>query len=229
MNYTIRKSNERAYFDHGWLKTYHTFSFGNFHDPKHTNFRALRVINEDQVLPGNGFPSHAHRNMEIITYVLSGQLAHKDSLANVSILKAGELQVMHAGTGITHSEYNPSATEPVHFLQIWLTPDTQGVEAGYQQTSPNLKVNDWTLTASKDAKNGSLPIHQDTKIFLADMPQEATLPITIDQFGWLQVINGSFMLNDTAIDHGDGVAFEAPASYTLKATTPGKVLLFLLT
>ncbi len=225
MSYTLRKSKDRAFFDHGWLKTYHTFSFASYYDPRYENFRSLRVINEDRVDADKGFPSHSHRNMEIITYVLSGELAHRDSLGTESILHTNELQLMHAGSGITHSEYNPSPTDPVQFLQIWLIPNKQNVAPGYQQVMPQLKKNNWTLIASKDGQD-SLTIYNDSKIFLADVEPETKLPIKIEHYGYLQVMSGSFMLNDTFIEHGDGIAFDEPGTFSLIAKTAGKVILF---
>lgn len=230
MTYSIRKSNERAFFDHGWLKTYHTFSFGSFYDPRFMGFHSLRVINEDRVAPNEGFPAHSHRNMEIITYVIEGALAHKDSTGTESIIHQNELQLMHAGTGITHSEYNPSSSEPVHFLQIWLLPDEQEVKPGYQQMLPKLKKNALTLVASKDGHEGSLVIHQDAQVYLAEMQADASLKIPVKRAGWLQVISGSFLCNNMPINQGDGMAIDSPSptpgECTLTCKTAGKILFF---
>ncbi len=226
MTYTIRKAKDRGFFDHGWLKTYHTFSFGNYYDSNFMGFRSLRVINEDQVMPDSGFPSHSHKNMEIITYVIEGELAHKDSLGTESILRQNELQLMHAGSGITHSEYNPSHKNPVHFLQIWLIPDVQDVEPGYSQVSANLTNDVWTLVAAKE--KGLLRIYQDSEVSLAPVTAGKSLALNVERYGHLQVVSGSFMLDDVRLDHGDGVAFTAAGAYALKAASPGKLLFFSL-
>lgn len=228
MGYTIRKSNERAFFDHGWLKTYHTFSFGNFYDPRYMGFRALRVINEDRVSPGEGFPSHSHRDMEIITYVISGELAHKDSLGTVSVLHANELQLMHAGTKITHSEYNPNDKEPVHFLQIWVLPSSEGAAPGYQQVAPKLQKNTWNLLASPDKRSASLRINQDVELYLAEVDPDVSLQVSSTHFGWLQVVTGSVLFNDVILDHGDAVAIDAPATFSLTAKASAKLMFFSL-
>ncbi|MBS0637915.1 MAG: pirin family protein [Verrucomicrobia bacterium] len=218
----IRKANERGYFDHGWLKTYHTFSFGDYLDPDFMGFRSLRVINEDRVEPNVGFPSHSHRNMEIITYVLEGELAHKDSTGTSSTLHKNELQLMHAGSGITHSEYNPSKTEPVHFYQIWLTPDTQNVTPGYQQMMPKLVPNELVLVASKD---GPLKIYQAARVYIAEVTSQ--LELTIENAAWIQIARGNFALDDTTLlDEGDGVAINNTGTHTLTAKTAGTIILF---
>ena len=226
MNYSIRKSSDRGFYDHGWLKTIHTFSFGGYYDPEFMGFGTLRVINEDRVAPNKGFGAHDHQNMEIITYVLEGQLAHRDSTGTESILGANELQLMHAGSGITHSEYNPSSKDAVHFLQIWIKPDIQDAKPGYQQMLPVLMKNQLTLVASKDGQQGSLQMHQNAKLYIADMDLGSSFTIQIGQFGWLQVASGSFLFGDVVIDHGDGIAIESPGELTLTAKTAGKVLFF---
>lgn len=220
----IRKANKRGYFDHGWLKTYHTFSFADYYDPNFMGFQSLRVINEDRVEPNVGFPSHSHRNMEILTYVLEGELAHKDSTGTASTLHTNEVQLMHAGTGITHSEYNPS-DKPLHFFQIWLIPDTQNVTPGYQQMMPTLKPNQLTLVASKDGQNGSLQMYQNAKVYIADVTDQ--LELTVETTAWLQIARGSFTLDGTTpLDHGDGLGFETAGKHTLKATSPGTIIYF---
>src|SRR4051794_21435216 len=165
----IRRSGERGHFDHGWLDTYHSFSFGDYYDPRQMGFRSLRVLNEDWVQPGGGFPTHGHQDMEILTYVLDGALAHRDSLGNGSVIRPGELQRMTAGTGILHSEATPSAREPVHLLQIWLRPDRAGHRPGYEQRAfdPAEARGRWRVLASGDGRDGSLTIHQDARLLLS--------------------------------------------------------------
>ncbi len=226
MNATIRKSQERGYFDHGWLKTYHTFNFGDYYDSRYTGFKTLRVINEDQVMPDSGFGMHAHRNMEIITYIIEGSLAHKDSLGNTSVLRTNELQLMHAGTGITHSEYNPSTKDPVHFLQIWLTPDVQNVTPGYSQVMPHLEKNALTLIAAKE--KAPLTIYQEAKVYLLDLEANKSISLPVENSGYLQIIKGTILLDNTPLDHGDGAAFTSSKSYTLIAKTPCLAIYFSL-
>src|SRR5262245_57998672 len=173
----VRKATKRGHFDHGWLDTYHTFSFGDYYDPEHMGFRVLRVINEDVVAPGEGFGMHGHRDMEIVTIVLSGALEHRDSLGNGEVLRPGEFQRMSAGTGIMHSEFNPSATEPVHLYQIWLLPEKRGLTPSYEQKpfDPAARVGRWQLVASPDAAEGSLRIHQSARLFLGNIAASTTL------------------------------------------------------
>src|SRR5947207_8829857 len=167
--FQVRKAEERGHFNHGWLDTAHTFSFSDYYDPRHMGFRSLRVINEDRVLPAQGFGMHGHRDMEILTYILDGTIEHKDSLGHGSLLRSGELQRMSAGTGIRHSEYNASKTDPVHFYQIWLLPEQRGIQPGYEQKAFDLhaRPGQFLLVASPDARDGSLRIHQDADIYLA--------------------------------------------------------------
>ena len=197
---TIRKSEERGHANHGWLDSYHTFSFANYYDPDQMGFRSLRVINEDQIQKGQGFGTHAHRDMEIITYVLAGALAHKDSMGNSSTISPGEVQIMSAGTGITHSEYNHSQSDLTHLLQIWILPNRQELTPRYEQkTYPEVeKLGQLCLIVSPDGRNGSVTIHQDAKIYasLLDPGQEIDYGINHDRHAWLQVIKGEIALID---------------------------------
>jgi redox-sensitive bicupin YhaK (pirin superfamily) len=227
----IRKSAERGHFDHGWLKTYHTFSFSRYYDPRHMNFRALRVMNEDWIEPGRGFGAHPHEDMEILTYVLSGALAHRDSLGTGCVIRPGELQRMSAGTGITHSEANPSATEPVHLYQIWLVPDREGHTPSYEQRPfPESGRRDrLQLVASPGGEDGSLTIHQDTRLYLGSLDPGTTVTHAIapGRHTWLQVVRGEVMLNGSPLSEGDGAAVSEEPSITIAAQGPSsEVLLF---
>lgn len=229
MPYKIRRSEERKHFDHGWLNTYHTFSFASYYDPNFMGFRDLRVINEDRVAPSNGFPLHDHRDMEIISIVLEGELAHQDSTGTEAILKPNEVQTMSAGTGITHSEYNPSKTKPVHFLQIWILPDAKNVTPGYQQAYfPTDKPNHWQLVASKSGKDHSLKIHQDVELYTLslDKGKKELLKIKPDRYGWVQVISGELSFNKDILRTGDGVAIDPKSEIALIALAPTKLLFF---
>src|SRR4051812_23129852 len=192
---TVRPGNERGHFNHDWLNTYHTFSFSGYRDPRHMGFRSLRVMNEDFVAPGQGFGTHPHQDMEIVTYVLEGALEHKDSMGNGEVLRPGEFQRMSAGTGITHSEFNPSESEPVHLYQIWLYPDTKGLEPSYEQKRfpPAEQQNQLRLVASPTADNGSLTIHQDARIYLSQLTKGSQVDhqIAPTRHAWLQVLRGS--------------------------------------
>ena len=196
---TIRKSQERGHFDHGWLDTYHTFSFAGYEDRRHMGFRSLRVINEDKVAPGQGFGRHPHRDMEIITYVLSGALEHRDSLGNGEVIRPGEVQYMAAGTGIEHSEFNPSPKEAVHLIQIWIRPDQRGAKPRYEQRPfPAIgRAGQFTLLASVDGRAGSIRINQDASLFAArlDASQQATHALTAGRGAWLQVLRGKVAKN----------------------------------
>jgi len=226
----VRKAAERGHFDHGWLDTYHTFSFGDYFDPAHVGFRSLRVINDDRVQPGQGFGMHGHRDMEIVTYVLEGALAHKDSLGNGSIVRAGELQRMTAGTGVRHSEFNPSDKEWVHLYQIWLLPGRNGLQPSYEELALDEaeKRGRFRLVASPDGADGSLTIHQDARLYLASlMPGEAvTHQIESGRAAWLQVLRGrvDFLGND--LSAGAGVATTDENAVAVRATAPSEVLLF---
>jgi redox-sensitive bicupin YhaK (pirin superfamily) len=225
-----RRAAERGHFDHGWLDTYHTFSFADYQDPEQMGFRSLRVINEDRVQPGNGFGLHGHRDMEIVTYVLEGALEHRDSMGNGSVLRPGEFQRMSAGTGIRHSEFNPSATEPVHFYQIWLLPKTRGIQPSYEQKSfaEEEKRNRLRLVAAPDGADGALRIWQDARIYLATLDAGAALrhDLPAGQHAWLQVLRGRVRVNGTELDTSDGAAISAESALTIAAGQGAEIMLF---
>jgi hypothetical protein len=227
---TIRPSQERGGGDYGWLKTRHTFSFSDYSDPKWMGFRSLRVINEDWVAPSGGFPTHPHRDMEIITYVLSEKLEHKDSLGTGSVILPGDGQRMSAGRGIRHSEANPSANEAVHLLQIWILPDKQGHTPGYEQKSfPEAeKRGKFRLIASDDGADGSVKINQDAKLFVTLLAPGEEVAQSIDpkRHGWLQVAKGAVELNGKKLQQGDGAAISGEKQLTIKAAEDAEVLLF---
>ena len=225
---TIRPSEARGHAQHGWLDSRHTFSFADYHDPAHMGFRSLRVINEDRVQPGRGFPPHSHRDMEIITYVLSGSLEHKDSLGNGSLIRHGEVQRMTAGTGVTHSEYNPSSTEPVHFLQIWILPERSGLPAGYEQRTLDAGGGRLRLVASPDGRDGSLVVHQDTALLAARLAsgEQVEYRLRPGRHAWVQVAAGAVDLNATALHQGDGAAVSDESRLAIRATEPSELLLF---
>ena len=227
---TIRKAEERAHFDFGWLNTYHSFSFGEYYDSKHTRFRTLRVINEDFVQPGHGFPTHGHRDMEIVTYILQGALEHRDSMGTGSVIRRGDAQRMSAGTGVTHSEANPSRDEPVHLLQIWILPREQDLPPEYEEKkfSDDEKRNKLRLIVSPDGSDGSVKIHQDAKIFasLLDERQEVVHSLEDGRSAWLQVAAGSVRLNDVVLKEGDGAAVSEESNLRITAQGPAEVLLF---
>jgi redox-sensitive bicupin YhaK (pirin superfamily) len=227
---TIRPSNERGGGDYGWLKTRHTFSFSDYSDSKWMGFRSLRVINEDWVAPGSGFPTHPHRDMEIITYVLSGKLEHKDSLGTGSVILPGDGQRMTAGRGIRHSEANASATESVHLLQIWILPDKSGHEPGYEQKSfpESEKRGKFRLIASNDGAEGSVKINQDAKLFVTLLApgEEVSQSLGGKRSAWLQVAKGEIELNGKRLKQGDGAAISDEAKLKVKAIEQAEVLLF---
>jgi len=226
----IRKAEDRGHLNHGWLDTYHTFSFGDYHDPEHMGFRSLRVMNEDRVEPGKGFGTHPHRDMEIVTYVLEGALEHKDSMGNGEVLRPGEFQRMPAGTGITHSEFNPSDSEPVHLYQIWLLPERKGIEPSYEQKQfADAEItNRLRLVASPDASDGSLMIHQDARIYLAklDDGQQAAHELSSGRYAWLQVFRGAVKLNGTELETSDGAAISDESRIEIVGTTNAELMLF---
>jgi redox-sensitive bicupin YhaK (pirin superfamily) len=226
----IRKSTQRGHFDHGWLDTYHTFSFAGYQDPHHMGFRSLRVMNEDTVQPGEGFGTHPHRDMEIVTYVLEGALEHKDSMGNGEVLRPGEFQRMSAGTGITHSEFNPSEDELVHLYQIWLLPKQKGISPSYEQKrfAEEERHNRLRLVASPDAAQQSLRIHQDACIYLATLDANHAIHFELpsDRHAWLQVLRGAVTLNGLALDTSDGAAVSGEPALAVKATSDAEIMLF---
>jgi quercetin 2,3-dioxygenase len=227
---TLRYAHERSHARHGWLDSYHTFSFADYYDPRHMGFRALRVINEDRVQPGRGFGTHPHRDMEIISYVLEGALAHKDSLGTGSVIRPGEVQRMSAGTGVTHSEFNSSQTEPVHFLQIWILPERTGLPPGYEQRAfpTEVKRGNLRLVASHNGRDGSLTIHQAVDLYVSLLaPGEAvTHPLIPGRHAWIQVARGSLLLNDVPLSAGDGAAASDESRLAMTATDQTEVILF---
>jgi len=227
---TIRKANERGHFDFGWLNTYHTFSFDQYYDPKRMGFRSLRVINEDIVQPAHGFPTHGHRDMEIVTYILEGALEHRDSMGNGSIIRRGDAQRMSAGTGVRHSEANPSGNTPVHLLQIWILPEEQNLSPEYEEKkfSDDEKRNKLRLIVSPKGDDGSVRIHQDVKIYASvlDKGQEVDHSLANGRSAWLQVAAGSVSVNDVALKQGDGAAVSEESSLRITANEPAEVLLF---
>ena len=226
----LRKSSQRGHADYGWLETSHTFSFADYHDPSHMGFRSLRVINEDRVQPGTGFGMHGHRDMEIITYVLEGALEHKDSMGNGEILRPGEFQRMSAGTGVRHSEFNPSATDPVHLYQIWLLPKTKGVEPSYEQKpfAEDEKRNRLRIVASPDGADGSLTIHQDARVYLAnlDAGESLTHGIPPGRHAWVQLLRGSIRVNGMLLETSDGLAVSGEENLVIVGDQPAEVMLF---
>ncbi len=231
----VRRSGERGLAHHGWLESRHTFSFAEYHDPRHMGFRSLRVINEDRVQPGRGFGTHSHRDMEIVTYVLAGALEHKDSLGTSSVIRPGEVQRMSAGTGVSHSEYNASADARVHFLQIWILPQRTGLAPSYEQRAfaPAERLGRLQLVGSSDGRDGSVVVHQDASLYLADLPAGAQIaqPLAAGRHAWLQVTRGSVMLAGQQLEVGDGAAIsDEPrlelAGVASAAGERGELLLF---
>ncbi|MDP4198786.1 MAG: pirin family protein [Bacteroidota bacterium] len=223
---TKRPSNERGHADHGWLKTYHTFSFADYYDPKHTHFRTLRVINEDTVAPEGGFGMHPHRDMEIITYILSGAIEHEDSMGNKGIIRPGDVQRMTAGTGVVHSEFNPSKSEPVHLLQIWLYPEKHGLTPSYEQRTfhDQDKRNTFCRIASHDGHNDSVQINQDATVYASIVSDGAELKhhFISGRAGFLQVARGTVHIDDIVLHHGDAVAIEDEDSILIRASQNGE-------
>lgn len=227
---TVRKAEDRGHANHGWLDTYHTFSFANYYDPKHMGFRALRVINEDRVSPTAGFGTHGHRDMEIITYVLEGALEHKDNIGNGSVIQPGEVQRMTAGTGILHSEFNHSETEAVHLLQIWLLPDQNGLSPSYEQRNfaPAKNPGKLHLVAAKDGREGAVTVNQDVALYAAVLQKGDRLSYTLQpqRHAWIQVARGAITLNGLSLDTSDGAAISNETEVVIEATQDAEFLLF---
>jgi quercetin 2,3-dioxygenase len=226
----VRRQQERGKTTLAWLDSCHTFSFGDYHDPRQMGFGALRVINEDRVTAGAGFPTHGHRDMEIITYVLEGELAHRDSIGTSSLIRAGEVQRMSAGTGVTHSEFNNSSDAAVHFLQIWITPERPAITPDYEQRAfgADGHAGKWRLIASRDGAQGSLTVHQDAKIYLANLAGGATLEFSTQpkRKYWLQMVRGAAALNGQAMAAGDGAAVTDETKLGFIASAAAEIMLF---
>jgi redox-sensitive bicupin YhaK (pirin superfamily) len=228
--YQVRKATERGHANYGWLKTFHTFSFSSYHDPKHVRFRNLRVMNEDFIAPGQGFGTHPHNDMEIVTYVLQGALEHRDSMGNGEVLRPGEFQRMSAGTGITHSEFNPSATESTHLYQIWLLPERRGIEPSYEQKKfeSSERTNRLRLVASPTGEDGSLTIHTSAKIYLSTIQslESVQLAIPPEKHVWIQILSGSGVVGGQALEAGDGLAVSDEPLFEYQATSEAEILVF---
>ena len=226
----IRRSQERGHANHGWLDTHYTFSFSDYYDPEHVHFRTLRVINDDRVAGGGGFPMHPHRDMEIVTYVLEGGLEHRDSMGNGSVIRPGDVQRMSAGTGVTHSEFNASKTEPVHLLQIWMFPERKGIKPSYEQKafSEADKRSRLRLVASPDGRDGSVTIHQDNEMYATVLRKGETVrhELKPERHAWVQVARGSVKLNGQELAEGDGAAISEEKAIELAGLKDAEVLLF---
>jgi redox-sensitive bicupin YhaK (pirin superfamily) len=227
---TVRRSRERGHFNHGWLNTYHTFSFDQYYDPRYMGFRSLRVINEDFVAPGRGFPTHGHRDMEIITYILEGALKHEDSMGNGSVIRPGDVQRMTAGTGVRHSEKNQSDTEPVHLLQIWILPNAEDLTPGYEQKafSDEERRGQMRLIASGDGRDDSVHLNQDVSLYasILDAGQEVERVMDAKRYGWIQVAHGAITVNGEKAEQGDGVVVVGETNLIVEADEPSEILLF---
>ena len=227
---TVRKSGERGHARHGWLESFHTFSFADYHDPQQMGFRALRVINEDRVQPGRGFGAHSHRDMEIVSYVIDGALEHRDSLGTGSVIRPGDVQRMSAGSGVTHSEFNPSQSDLVHFLQIWILPERAGLPPSYEQRHfpAEERRGALRLVVSRDGRAGSLRVHQDVEIYATLLrPGESALhALRPGRFAWLQAVKGAGELDGVRLEAGDGAAVSGETSLRLTAATDSELLLF---
>jgi hypothetical protein len=225
----VRKSEERGHANHGWLDTRHTFSFASYYDPRHTGFRSLLVLNEDRVSPGQGFATHPHGDMEIISYVVSGALEHKDSMGTTAVMKAGDVQRISAGRGVRHSEYNASAVEPVHFLQIWIQPDAKGVSPSYAERSfGSIESGSLQLIASKGGRADSIPIHQEVEVYVARLQEGRSLDhaFAASRAGWVQVIDGQLLANGEVLDQGDGASISDTPQLRLTAVRDAHFLFF---
>ena len=227
---TLRPAAERGHADHGWLDSHHTFSFADYYDPRHMGFRTLRVINDDRVAPGKGFGTHPHRDMEIISYVLEGSLQHRDSMGNGSVIVPGDVQRMSAGTGVTHSEFNGSKAELVHFLQIWILPERAGIVPGYEQKRFEAaeKRGRFRLVASREGRDGSVSLHQDVALYagLFDAGEGATLPIAAGRCAWVHVARGRARVNGRELGEGDGAALRDEAAVVVEGVADAEVLVF---
>ncbi len=227
---TVRRAGDRGHADHGWLDTWHTFSFADYHDPRHMGFRQLRVINDDRVRGGHGFPPHGHRDMEIVTYVLDGELQHQDNMGNGSVIRPGDVQRMSAGTGVVHSEFNPSKTDLVHLLQIWIQPGARGLAPEYEQKAFEDRDLRDTLRviAAPDGRDGAVTIHQDVTLSASRLTPGATVrhTLTPGRFAWLHVARGAAALNGTPLQAGDGASVSDERLLTVTATEPAEILLF---
>jgi len=228
--FLLRPAAQRGLAEHGWLRSYHSFSFADYHDPRQMGFRALRVINEDRVQAGRGFGAHSHRDMEIISYVLEGALSHKDSLGTGSVIRPGEVQCMSAGSGVTHSEFNASASEPVHFLQIWLIPSQRGLAPSYAQRAfpPEESAGRLRLVASADGRDGSLTIHSDAGLYVGSFAagQKQTLALERGRHAWVQVTRGTLRVQGQTLTAGDGAALSDEGQLELEGSDAGEVLVF---
>jgi quercetin 2,3-dioxygenase len=225
----IRRSQERGHAELGWLEAFHSFSFSNYYDPEWTGYRSLKVINEDRILPGKGFGTHPHRDMEIITYILSGALEHKDSMGNGRVIQAGELQYMAAGSGVQHSEFNPSPDDPTHLLQIWIQPDRMGAKPDYAERSlKEAPTGQFTLLTSKTGQNGSIAINQDANLWLAklDPGQSVNHSLAVGRHAWIQLAEGEVSLNGEILRAGDAAAISEESELMLTAVQRSQILLF---
>jgi redox-sensitive bicupin YhaK (pirin superfamily) len=227
---TLRRASERGYVDFGWLRSFHSFSFGDYYDPRHMGFSSLRVINEDRVAPGSGFPTHGHRDMEILSYVLEGELAHKDSMGNGSVIRPGDVQRMSAGTGVRHSEYNHAKDATTHFLQIWIQPNVEGIAPGYEERhfGDGEKRGRLRLVASPDGKDGSVRIHQDARMYVALVDGTETVEQTLDpaRHTYVHVARGEVEVNGEKLGAGDAAMLSAEMRLTLRAGNKAEVLTF---
>lgn len=226
----VRRANERGHADHGWLDSHHTFSFADYYAPAHMGFRSLRVINDDRIAPGMGFGTHPHRDMEIFSYVLEGALEHQDSLGNGRVLRPGQIQLMSAGSGVTHSEFNPSTTEPMRLLQLWIQPRQRGLTPSYTEwhPQPGHAADPKVLVISPDGRDGSATIHQDAEVYrlLLQLGQSVSHELKPGRGAWLQIATGQAALNGVALETGDGASTEEPGTLILTATAPTEALLF---
>jgi len=227
---TTRKSEDRGRADHGWLKSRHTFSFADYYDPKQMGFHTLRVINEDRVAGGMGFDTHPHHDMEIISYVISGSLEHQDSMGNKTVIRPDEVQVMSAGTGVKHSEYNHSKTQEAHFLQIWILPQSKGIDPHYAQRSfkEEFQKQKLVLVASKDARRGSNRIHQAADIYIGKLDPSDVIKVKMQpsHHGWIQLIKGALEVNGVRLDQGDGLAITQEELLTITASAASEFMFF---